>query len=223
MNPFTDPALGALPRDTRLFYLGLLELHTRYGDRTPADAIFLKAELFRYDEDVTTRDITRMTETLTNKGKIHIVSGDVVLSDPQPVTTRGELDLFGFTTTRTNNKPTTVQDQAFEDFWSVYPRRNGKGAARKAFLAQTARGVSAAEIVVAAGAYAQRCRQIGKEAQFIPYPATWLNQERWEDDEEQAPQVRSRMDDAMRSGMDLVSFYQQQEVSGPTTPKELGW
>ena len=44
MTPFTDPALGSLPRDTRLFYLGLLNLHSKYGDRTPSDEMFLKAE-----------------------------------------------------------------------------------------------------------------------------------------------------------------------------------
>jgi hypothetical protein len=78
-------------------------------------------------------------------------------------------------------------------------------------------------IVIAGSAYGERCAALQKEPQFVPHPATWLNQERWEDDEEQAPRVRSKVDDALRSGMDLVNFYQQQEAIPFDGPKELGW
>lgn len=226
MNPFTDPALGALPRDTRLFYLGLLDLHDKFGDRTPNDALFLKAELFRYDEDIDQRTIRAMLETLSNKGKIHLVSGDIVLSDP-PASGK-EVALFEpvkkvVTSTVRSRTKTAVEDPWFAAFWDVYPRRTGKGAARKAFASAVSGGADPAVITTTASAYADRCHQLQKEPQFIPHPATWLNQERWEDDEEQAPRVRSKVDDALRSGMDLVNFYQQQEAIPFDGQKELGW
>lgn len=221
VNPFTDPALGALPRDTRLFYLGLLDLHSKFGDRTPNDALFLKAELFRYDEDIDQRTIRTMLETLSNKGKIHLVSGDIVLSDPPAASTK-EVALLAAPPKRTRAKA-AVEDPWFQMFWCAYPRRTGKGAARKAFATAVAAGADPQVIVATASAYANRCDQLQKEPQFIPHPATWLNQERWEDDEEQAPRVRSKVDDALRSGMDLVNFYQEQEAIDFDGPKELGW
>lgn len=65
----------------------------------------------------------------------------------------------------------------FPDFWAAYPRKVGKGAAEKAFAAAIAKGASVADI--AAGLNRQRWPA---DAQFIPHPATWLNQSRWQDD-----------------------------------------
>lgn len=72
---------------------------------------------------------------------------------------------------------------AFEGFWSAYPRKVGKAAARKAWTVALKGGATPA--VIAAGLNA--CNDIwpgrsSPEARFIPYPATWLNQGRWQDD-----------------------------------------
>lgn len=229
VTPFTDPALGALPRDTRLFYLGLLDLHSHCGDRTPADALFLKSQIFPYDADIDQRQIHAMIETLSSMGKVHIASGRIVLSDPPPITSQ-ELALFDAPAAvaappvRARSKAAkAVEDPWFAAFWDAYPRRTGRGAARKAFAAAVAAGADPRMVVITASAYAERCVALQKEPQFIPHPSTWLNQERWDDDEEQAPRVRSKVDDAMRSGLDLVNFYQQQEAIDPNGPGELGW
>lgn len=224
VNPFTDPALGALPLAQRYLYLGLLELHSKCGDRTPNDAFFLKAEVFRYDEGISHQHVQLMVEDLVHKGKIHVVDGDIVLSDPPTTKKATTTDLkVAATLGKNTRKLGEDAEWAFNCFWSRYPRRTGKGAARKAFAAAVAAGTPASNIIEAAESYAARCETLQKEPQFIPHPATWLNQERWEDDEEQAPRVRSKVDDAMRSGMDLVNFYQQQEAIPFEPPKELGW
>lgn len=68
---------------------------------------------------------------------------------------------------------------AFDRFWQVFPRRTGKGAARKAFERAVAKvGVDA----VMAGAQRLADDPNLPEAQYVPHPATWLNQERWDDD-----------------------------------------
>ena len=72
--------------------------------------------------------------------------------------------------------------------------------------------------------YANTCQMISKESQFIPHPATWLNQERWEDDQEAAPQVRSRTADTYNTGLELVRMYEEQERLESGRPNlELGW
>jgi hypothetical protein len=218
VQPFIDPVFGNLSRDTRLLYLGLREAHAR-GERTYSDPLFLKSQFFPYDADIDATYLQGIVDTLVSAGKAHVVDGDVVLSDP-PATTK-EVALLS-APKRTRAKA-AVEDPCFALFWGVYPRRTGKGAARKAFATATAAGADPDLIIQAAVSYRDRCDALQKEPQFIPHPATWLNQERWEDDEEQAPRVRSKVDDALRSGMDLVNFYQQQETIPLDGPKELGW
>lgn len=217
MTPFTDPALGALPIDIRLFYLGLRSLADS-ASMIIADARYLKAELFRYDDNITPADISNWINTLTSTGKIHIVPGHLLLSDPNAEAT-ADGALFAFPAPKPLKQN---NEQDFETFWHYYPRRTGKGAARKAFQAAVAKGTPARRIIEAASSYANTCRMIGKEIQFTPHPSVWLNQERWDDDPEQAPQVRSRVDDAFRHNMMMVEQYRQQELGNNNTPKEIG-
>ena len=70
-------------------------------------------------------------------------------------------------------------NEMFEAFWAAYPRRVGKGAARAAFdkacrKAQPEAIIAAITAQVEAGCF--------KDMMFCPYPATWLNGERWDDE-----------------------------------------
>lgn len=69
----------------------------------------------------------------------------------------------------------------FERFWSVYPRRIGKGDARRSFE-RALRKTTLDNLLEKTRLYAEHAAASGKEQQFIPHPATWLNQERWLDD-----------------------------------------
>lgn len=71
------------------------------------------------------------------------------------------------------------QIQQFEQFWAAYPRRIGKGAARRSF--ERALRLATFEDIMT-GLNRQSQYYASKEAQFIPHPTTWLNQERWSDD-----------------------------------------
>lgn len=79
-------------------------------------------------------------------------------------------------------KEKTPLQRRFERFWAAYPKKTGKGAAEKSFAkfkpddALTDRMIHAVE---AAKNTPQWQRDGG---QYIPYPATWLNQRRWEDE-----------------------------------------
>lgn len=71
--------------------------------------------------------------------------------------------------------------ERFAEFWSAYPKKQGKGAAEKAFLKISPDG-SLHETMIAAVRAAVLSRQWHEQnGRFIPNPATWLNQRRWED------------------------------------------
>ena len=66
----------------------------------------------------------------------------------------------------------------FDEFFSVYPRKVGKGAAKKAWE-KAIEKTDADYIISSADAYAASVE--GKDVKFIPHPTTWLNQERYDD------------------------------------------
>jgi hypothetical protein len=67
---------------------------------------------------------------------------------------------------------------AFDSFWEIYPRKVGKGGAVKAFE-KAAKKADPEVIIQAVEVWIQKPLP---EMQYIPHPATWLNQERWNDD-----------------------------------------
>lgn len=69
----------------------------------------------------------------------------------------------------------------FEAFWKAYPRKQGKGNARTAFKKAKAKGVSLEKLIQAIEQQKRSKQWKTNGGQFIPLPATWLNQERWDD------------------------------------------
>jgi len=73
-------------------------------------------------------------------------------------------------------------EERFDAFWKAYPKKSGKGAAKKAFQ-RIAPAKELFEKIMTALDRAKVCDQWLKDGgQYIPNPATWLNQERWEDE-----------------------------------------
>ncbi len=67
----------------------------------------------------------------------------------------------------------------FADWYSGYPRREGRGQALKAYRVARKRA-TAEQLIAGRNRYAEVCR--GKDPQFIRLPATWLNGEGWLDE-----------------------------------------
>lgn len=84
----------------------------------------------------------------------------------------------------TTSCKTTAQEKRFEMFWAAYPKKLGKGAAEKAFKRIKPDDILLAQMIVAIKAIAITKQWQENNGQFIPYPATWLNQRRWEDEPE---------------------------------------
>ena len=72
-------------------------------------------------------------------------------------------------------------DLAFERFWKVYPRKTAKQDARRAFE-KAAKKHDPDLLVQQAERWGELWERAGFEKQFIPYPSTWLNGERWTDE-----------------------------------------
>ena len=79
----------------------------------------------------------------------------------------------------------------FDRFWAEYPKKVSKAAAKKAFekLSPTEELVNAMLLAIAKQKNSEQWQKDG--GQFIPYPATWLNGQRWED--ELTPAVKKKV------------------------------
>jgi len=80
-----------------------------------------------------------------------------------------------------NHKPLTnisIYDD-FERFWQAYPRRVGKQAALKAWD-KTKPNIE--EVLIALEWQKETDQWYKNGGQFIPNPATWINQHRWKDE-----------------------------------------
>lgn len=67
----------------------------------------------------------------------------------------------------------------FDAFWRVFPRRVGKLAAAKSYD-RACKLTTPAAIQAAVEAFARA--SLTKDQQYLPHPATWLNQGRWSDE-----------------------------------------
>jgi hypothetical protein len=66
----------------------------------------------------------------------------------------------------------------FDEWYEIYPRHVGKGAAEKAY-AKALKDVDPETLIERARRFAAKPPD---DPKFIPHPATWLNQKRWEDE-----------------------------------------
>lgn len=80
-------------------------------------------------------------------------------------------------------------DVRFEKFWQAYPKKVGKGAAEKAWTKARINGEF--DSVIASLEAQKTSEQWRKDGgQFVPNPATWLNEKRWLDEVQTAAQRR---------------------------------
>lgn len=74
------------------------------------------------------------------------------------------------------------EDPAFDAFWAAYPRHVDKQKARRAWAKLKPDG-PLVEVILRAVKAQAACEQWTRDGgAYIPYPATWLNGRRWEDE-----------------------------------------
>ena len=73
-------------------------------------------------------------------------------------------------------------DDGFVLFWDLYPRKNGKKDATKAWASLKPSPELAAEIIAGVKRWSTSIQWTEDGGTFIPYPATFLRGERWKDE-----------------------------------------
>lgn len=108
-------------------------------------------------------------------------------------------------------------DVWFDRFWSVFPRREGKGQARRAWATARRRGIPAEKIILGAERYRD---DPNRDPGFTRLPATWLNGEDWDADPlparrpNPAPK-RSAMGTTMDSARALMASGAHRQATAP--------
>jgi len=120
----------------------------------------------------------------------HSKYGDTALQDVNPQHSSAEPSC---TLVRTKNEPKKSfkkktssrppdYTEDFLSFWKAYPRKNGKRKAFESWLAITPNIELLTAILEAVEAHKKTDQWKRDNGSYIPYPATWLNQARWEDE-----------------------------------------
>lgn len=87
-------------------------------------------------------------------------------------------------------------ENEFSSIYAVYPRHVGRGAALKAFI-RARQTVDLGTLQQAVERYAEQ--RAGEDPRYTPHMATWLNAQRWADEDDNSnPQEDAAHDDAAR-------------------------
>lgn len=109
---------------------------------------------------------------------------------------------------------------AFTKFWAAYPKKVGKADARKKFAALVQDDTTLSAILSSL-AYLKTTPQWMKDGgQYIPNPATWLNQKRWQDEASQPPKPTAP--EKPRRPIFDREYTREERING-VVPKIIGW
>lgn len=75
-----------------------------------------------------------------------------------------------------------ISPQGFDEFWSSYPKKVGKQAALKSWSRLSPDDELTQRILSAVEYQRSTAQWQSENGRYIPNPATWLNQGRWEDE-----------------------------------------
>jgi hypothetical protein len=84
--------------------------------------------------------------------------------------------------TKPKEKASQPYQALFDVFWGKYPKKVGKDAAFKAFQKRKPDQHLLVQMLNALGEQSRSEAWVKDGGQFIPNPATWLNQGRWQDE-----------------------------------------
>ena len=83
----------------------------------------------------------------------------------------------------TNAQPTVAREpNRFPDWWAIWGKKKAKGDAEKAYKAAVPKKISHDDLMAKTRAYWDHVKASGTDIQYVPYPATWLRGEQWDDD-----------------------------------------
>lgn len=177
-------------RDQLMADTRLNEYHLKRAIKTLRDMGFLETErVSAYDATLKYRVIIAATTEKANSA----VSGSRI-APPETANSAGSDVANSAVSTSTKNskelsKNPPISPIAFDEFYKAYPRKKQRGQAERAWD-KAIKHTDPAVIIAGAVQFRQWCEQDSKDAQFIPYPSTWLNGKGWLDERDPEPQGR---------------------------------
>ncbi|MFZ9264815.1 MAG: YdaU family protein [Polynucleobacter sp.] len=143
-------------------------------------------ELLHYHKNADTNK--RIAEEREAKRKEKRTNREQVVNEAppnhKPITTNQEPETK-------NQKPSQPYQALFDVFWGKYPKKVGKDAALKAFQKRKPDQHLLVQMLNALGEQSRSEAWVKDGGQFIPNPATWLNQGRWQDEVNAAMPMRT--------------------------------
>ena len=137
----------------------------------------------RYNK--TNKAITKPNTVITNDNKAKQDVTNVTVYEHEDV------DVDENINNKTSSPPRTASDARFDIFWQTYPKKVGKKAAQSAWKKAKITSEQFQDVI----------RAIEEQKQsdqwnrgYIPNPATWLNQGRWDDE---VPEARAAPGDVL--------------------------
>lgn len=126
-----------------------------------------------------------LTNQSTNKNRlITIVNWEFYQAKPKEPTNKltsdRQADDKQPTTNKNDKNNKDIYIDHFDAFYKAYPKKVGKGAAQKSFTKLHVNEQLLKDMLLALEK--QKTTKQWQDIQFIPNPATWLNQRRWEDE-----------------------------------------
>ena len=146
---------------------------------------FQKYRLLASTADTLAKNASRQKRFRDRNGKVTDSNADVTHSNaPVTVNTlKAEADTDSKAEAEEIIQPVRKRTrEGFEKFWSIYPKKKGKGDAEKAWNKADCTLEQCEEAIESAKESEQWQKDNG---QFIPYPASWLNSKSWLDEIEE--------------------------------------
>lgn len=132
----------------------------------------------RYRETTYT-DIKKTLKTKDNG--VYTINGDTErIQVVDTLYTQSSKDKNSEVKVSIDNTSLDVYIDRFEEFWEVYPKKIGKGNVQKWFRSKKPSAELFKKMLNAVET--QSMSEQWQNAQYIPMPMTWLNQERWGDE-----------------------------------------
>ena len=198
-----------------------------FFDITSGNAINEKGE----EESSSGTSGDRRGNSAHSSGKKSLVIGEQgnrVIGEQGKNTCSSE-DEHGGSKTEVEPEPTNRYPDAFEDWWNLYPRKQGKRKALNEWRRATKR-TTRQELNAKTQRFADFHHREGTDKQYIPLPTTWLARDGWDDEliprtttSHGAPETKSKSQRYIELGERMARELEAQEAQKPqpTGTKQL--
>lgn len=169
-----DYAFSKISDSSKWHLVAIWLLASRSGNKLPYDAKWIQGRI-------------NASEKVNLEALVE--AGFILLDQPLQTSEQGAITVLAECLSRERGEteekysPKALLNADFDEWWTVYPRKEAKEDARAAYL-KARRGIDASTLWQAAKAYAAKP---GREPKFTKLPATWLNKGCWADEKEIAP------------------------------------